>query len=469
MKRCYAVLQDGEQLFLDEAVDRVPSTIYATKEFVDICELLSNNLRGLSTDERKIYVNLLIKHSRLSKQLIALYYYSRLKSSVVAKIVSRVNVSLLPEIFPEADFECFQGVGSSNLLDKSHAKNFIFKSVLHRIYRIASTFSKKAAKPYSIRSWVEISESMYGDFYKDANILIYPFVLNVKRHIKYIRSVVKRFDDVHLMGLPYRVFHAGINIINPKDIFYVKEEFRAYQLHGYELSNISSLSVKTSDEFEAGSFIMCKTLRESGIDVDNSAHGISFACVYTAYSNFIVYNDAQLKYYSANSVATNFTVKQRRNAPADDSIVFEKKFQPCIIAIHNPYGRYGMMFEHNVQVAAFDKLTKLSEIYNVPFYIKVHPNAVVDDHGFLSKWSSAIIVRKLSEVRYCSPTFINISSAAYYDFCGFGPFIFIDDGVVPMSVMFDDSIVSIKPEQLDEFLPKYFQESYWLSALEKFK
>lgn len=462
MNMSYVVLNNGRRLDFFQLLEMVPCTVLATPEFVSICESASNT-KGFEADSgRKIYVNLLIKHSRFLAQITALHFLSRNNIISIKEIHSNRSLRAFQDFFPELDLRDSESV-SFNYIDAKHKYVFFVKTVMHAVYRVLSRHDV-VARDVSIRSWVEISEVMYEDSYRNSNIFIYPFFLNFKRHFKYIKSVKGRFKNFSFMGLPYRVVPALKNIFGCSDTFYVEEELRAYLKHGRELSLLTKDCLKTSDEFEAGAFVMCEVLKEEKIRVENKAHGISFACPYTNYSSFLVYNKAQQAYYASNSVDTEFRISERRNAPRTDAVTKSAIFSPVIVAIHNPYARVGLTFEHLLQESIFNTLEKFCVSRGIPFYIKKHPNAISSDLQYLESWKAATKIFSLSELSQSNPIFINISSVSYYDFKDYGPFVFVDDGIVPIDVMFGADIVSVKLSELDELLLPYFEEDYWHQA-----
>lgn len=463
MQSSYVILDDGSRIEFSRLLEMVPCTILATSDFVSVCESVSLARKFDFLDLNKIYVNLLVKHSKFTAQITALYFLHKNEVLSIRSIHSGFNLAAFEVFFPGIELED-NGSKITNYIDSKHRYIFLVKSLMHRFYRLLSSGRRVVAKDISIRSWVEISEAMFSEHYESGNVFIYPFFLNFKRHIKYVRSVFKRFKHVSFMGLPYRILPALNNVLVGDDKFYVIEEFYAYSKHGQELSLVTRSALKTSDEFEAGSFIMCGILKDNCISVENKAHGISFACPYTNYSSFLVYNKAQQAYYASNSLDTAFRISERRNAPRTDAVIASAIFSPVIVAIHNPYARVGLTFEHLLQESIFNTLEKFCVSRGVPFYIKKHPNSISSDLQYLESWKAATKIFSLSELGQSNPIFINISSVSYYDFKDYGPFVFVDDGIVPIDVMFGSDIVSVKLSGLGELLLPYFEESYWYQA-----
>jgi len=99
--------------------------------------------------------------------------------------------------------------------------------------------------------------------------------------------------------------------------------------------------------------------------------------------------------------------------------------------------------------------------------LRLHPvyfvryNAKNEERITYSKFSDVKVIRSLSELQNCNPIFINLKSAAYYDFRYDGPFIFVEDEIIPLSVMFEDDIMSVSTDRLLSELTKYFYWDYW--------
>lgn len=463
MRSSYVILKDGSKVEFSRLLEMVPCTVLATPDFVSLCESAAVEKKFGFLGFHKIYVNLLVKHSKFIAQITALYFLHKSGALSIREIHSDRNLTAFKNFFPCIVFKDGESKVAS-YIDSKHRYVFLVKSLMHRAYRILSFGDSVVAADVSIRSWVEISEVMFGDSYKNSNIFIYPFFLNFRRHFKYIRSVKARFENARFMGLPYRLVPALKNIFSCSDDFYVKAEFQAYLDHGRELSLLTNGCLKTSDEFEAGAFVMCEVLKENNIRIENKAHGISFACPYTNYSSFLVYNDTQQAYYASNSLGTDFEISQRRNAPGADAVMESPIFSPAIVVIQNPYARSGLKFEHILQDSIFNVLDKFCASRGISFYIKKHPNSIASDIQHLDTLKTAEKIFSLSELSHSNPIFINISSVSYYDFKEYGPFIFVDDGVVPIDVMFGSDIVSAKLSELNELLPLYFEEDYWHQA-----
>lgn len=462
MQLSYVLLSDGSRLDFTRLLEMAPCTILATPEFVSLCESTAEGRKFTSTCHRKIYINLLIKHSKFLAQITALYFLHKNNVISIRSVHSDKCLAVFSDFFPGITL-VYNDNSDSNYIDRKHKYVFFVKSVMHFFYRLLSDRNMRA-RDISIRSWVEISERMFADSYESGNILIYPFFLNLVRHLKYIKSVRKRFQHVSFMGLPYRVLPALKNMLNGSDGFYVREEFNAYSQHAEELSLLTNVSLKTSDEFEAGAFVMCTVLKNNGVQVDNKAHGISFACPYTNYSSFLVYNEAQMSYYASKSLDTEFQIFQRRNAPSTDAVSASDLFSPAVVIIHNPYGRVGLSFEQQLQDNIFSVLEEFCSSREIPLYIKKHPNSISSDIKYLDSWPNASKILSLSEIGNQSPTFINISSVSYYDFKEYGPFIFVDDGMVPIDVMFGREVTAVKLTELTKVLTNYFDEEYWHRA-----
>lgn len=414
---------------LDGLQDELPSLIYLGSLHVDVCKKIAS-LQGYTGDEYRIYVNLLVKHSRAAKNITALISLIEHGNLEVSSIRSNYAVKAVLEDFIDvADIRfSSQNLEHYAFLQGRVVYKLFVKMVLHRCYRIF--FRKKSLSRSLVRSWVEITETMFGERYDESSILIYPFYLNLNRHLRYIRHCFKSYQQVSLCGLPYRISDWLKIALQPKylDRNYVRFESRAYREHGAELIRLPGSVMYTSDEFEAGAIVMVNEFRARSGRVVNKAHGLSFGCPYVAYDEFTVYNSAQRDYYARLSPDTRFTVKPRINAGFKDNMETDVKAERVIVFIEANYQKLGMTYEARLQEKVIEVIREVAQNLDLRAVIKAHPNRGETEYAAYTRQAGITVIKHLNELGRVNPLFITIASAAYYDFRKFGPFLFVDDG-----------------------------------------
>lgn len=431
----------------------VPESIFLTQIHIEVCEHIAL-LNKFSGNMKKIYVNILVKHSQKAKIITALifladkYGIKSIKASFLTKEIFEKFLDTKEIYFKYQEFiPC-------RFINESQYKKLIVKYFAHKFYRVL--FFKKSSKNI-VRSWVEISEEMYKNEYKNnALVLIYPFYLNIKRHFKYIKDCKKKKYNFSLAGIPYSIVTLIKSILNTKnDYFYIKFEHDGFLKHSEEILNLGAEKIYTSDEFEAGAFIMYKDLYQKRIFSYNTAHGMSYGCPYLYYSSFQVYNKSQKKYYAFKSDYINYIVKERKNININKNLIcLENKYSIAVVYLEANFKKLNMKYESNLELGILNVLNEINSKVNneVNIFIKLHPNNLNGDTGNLDKLSS------LEKIKAKKIIFLCYLSAAYYDYKNLGEFIFIEDDYVKTSTFYgENDLVSVKIDNLkDKILERVY-------------
>jgi hypothetical protein len=445
--------RDGNKHFLDGLLLKVPSQIFTGPIHVSVCQKISQSL-NYTGDYHKLYTNLLVSHSEKSKQITALIILAQKKKINIATIkCDYIDGTVLKDhINIENITFSVEKIQSQRFLQNNSLKSTFFKWIAHRAYRL---FFKRKSKHLSvIRSWVEITEKMYGQHFHKSLILIYPFNLNFSRHIAYARKCFQKYDSVSLCGIPYR-FSDWLRIIfsdRDLDRGYVQFEYNGYRRHGKELIKKGLKYFYTSEEFEAGSFLMAEFIRNHGGHITNTAHGLSFRAPYTSYDFFSVYNVAQRRYYETFSRATQFQVLPRINAGPLDLVSFGCSKGYALIFLEGLFAKYDMKFEADLQSRAVDVLREISESLSLRVFVKAHPNRKPSEYQSYSALTGVDIIKHLYEAQNYKPIFITIASAAYYDFRQYGAFIFIDSGYDNLEEFYGEKVETCPIERLEHYI-----------------
>lgn len=308
---------------------------------------------------------------------------------------------------------------------------------------------------------MEISEEFFEDKYDSSYIMIYPFTLNIRRQYRYYRSIRRRYEAFSLNGLPYsiirlvRVFSGYRN----RDLHVIDFEREAYEKHGFELLSLGTKVLYTSDEFEAGSYAMCKVLSQHGIRIENVAHGLSFACAYTFYDMFKVYNTGQQEYYKLKAKSTQFHIFPRgfkRNQVRRNSSEKEK----VIVFLDGNFQASNLQYENGLQEAVLAKLKIMADRYSVDVIIKAHPNLSMSQVNGLRNKFGIEVDTSANFLEKVAPIFVTIISAAYYDFKDLGPFIFVAEDIVDLSTFYGEQVNQVTLENLEDSLKGFLAASF---------
>ena len=439
----------GHRHAMAQLVRRLPAMVFLGTLHVDVCKRIASSM-GYQGLHYRVFVNLLVKHSRPARQITALISLVRHGDIELRTVDSRFATrSVLREFIDMDGVQCsHEHLHCGDFLRQGALLKLLVKTLLHRGYRLF--FSPGKAASASIRSWVEITEKMYGDRYRDARVLIYPFYLNLPRHLKYLRRCFRQYPRVTLCGLPYNPLHWVRLAVAPRnfDAAYLRFEIEAYRRHGSELAQQPGHRLYTSDEFEAGALAMVEAIRERGGEVVNTAHGLSFGCPYVAYNDFAVYNTAQETYYAKHSPDTRFVVSPRINAGEADRLNVARDGARTIIYIEANYRSLGMTFEADLQDRIIAAIARLAESGSLAAVIKAHPNRSQADYADYRRRTGLDIVRHLNELGTVAPVFVTIASAAYYDFRQYGPFVFIDDGYSDLNDFYGENLQGCSIDEL---------------------
>ncbi len=441
------IFKNQKSYYPFDLLDIVPESIFLTQIHIEVCEQIAL-LNGFSDNMKKVYINILVKHSQKAKIITALIFLSDKYG------LESINATFLTkEIFKnflntEEIYFKYQKFIPCKFINRSQYKKLIVKYFAHKFYRLL--FFKKISKNI-VRSWVEISEEMYKDEYKsNALVLIYPFYLNIKRHFKYIRNCKKNKYNFSLAGIPYSIVNLIKSILKTKnDYFYVKFEHDGFLKHSEEILSLGVEKIYTSDEFEAGAYVMYKNLHQKKVFSYNTAHGMSYGCPHLYYSSFQVYNKSQKKYYSLKSDYVDYIVKERKNINIDKNLInLENKYNIAVVYLEANFKKLNMKYESNLELEIINVLNDVNKIdKQVDIYIKLHPNNLNGDTGNLNKLLS------FEKIKAKKIIFLCYLSAAYYDYKHLGNFIFVEDDYVKSNTFYgENNLVSVKIDKLKEHI-----------------
>lgn len=249
------------------------------------------------------------------------------------------------------------------------------KFFVHRLFRWAGFFQMLGHDRNQItvlrKAYVEDVESLF-DVSDNVIRFVYPFPLNIKRQIRYIKALRLNNDKYFFSGLPYSFYYLIRFMFRRSYDDLQKLETRAQLQHAMEICKLKKLRlVQCSEEYDFGSVDYSLYMQKKGVSVHNCAHGIGKYLPYHFYSVFDVLTASQKKYYKHFS-KSDCTIKNI-SKNSNDYISFDDKKVITLLG----------QSSQNVSSLIYDSEIKILEILNdlakvnksVIFLYKKHPNS----------------------------------------------------------------------------------------------
>lgn len=128
---------------------------------------------------------------------------------------------------------------------------------------------------------------------------IYPFPINVRRQLRYLRHLHRSGRRFKLAGNPYVPGDVWRFVLKRDVRSLVRLESRAQVRHARQVAALGVKTVQLSDEFDIGSLDFARALARFPVHVVNSAHGVGKYLPMHAYQEFHVLTLKQQQYYRA--------------------------------------------------------------------------------------------------------------------------------------------------------------------------
>lgn len=436
-KGSYLELVDGTKIDINQYFQQIPQNIMTSILHAEVCNVLSflKSQYLSNEEERKVYTNLLHLKSHDTKQISAILYSIHHGVIQVKTIVSNIIPKEVLDLIVCPNKIEVHGVLDINhsYINSSVSKTLLLKAIINNIYRLLGFFYT-SKKTKAIRTWVELSTALFPNEFTQSSILVYPFTLNIKRHIHFIRGLISDGRDWSFAGLPYSIWLAlHILVLKPKDrdICIARFEYKANRQHGKEiLTKYKKLKcLYTSDEFEVASIAIHSAITHKSVEVHDTTHGLGFYGPYVQYTSMKVMNIAQHNFYIKYNPHISFSGGARiscKDIPHTPQ--YEQPSTPVIVFIHSRCKHVSLQYEGTVEDRAVLKIKSISLALNIPFVIKKHPNSTEKVQTELLAYDIPLITN-LDSIKKQSPIFVTLLSTSFYDFCHLGPFLFIKDGL----------------------------------------
>ena len=409
------------------------SLIKCSKEHLQVCCFLAEKFCHLHYSEygKEVMVNLIAQKSNVARILTALLILHNKKG--IAQIDSVSFGEDLNELFGDAIFYRKQNSNFTLFSKTEIIKNVFPKLLISKLFRLFSDFS--ADYPTVIRSWVDVDERLHKDDFNQANIWIYPFGLNIRRSISFIKRCKLTYPRVSLMGIPYSIkdflmliFSKQRNLSYRILIF----EYEAFKKHSLELEPFDR--VLTSDEYQPATYVLYKRLKDTF--VHNKAHGIGCYNPYVAYDKFSVLNSVQASFYQCFNTL-DFDVKY-----SEKEMAIENSFDTIIFVDQGDLTEYGYFYEDRLNRETICKLKSYANSARMNFFIKAHPNRSKKSSQQLERSYGVVVLSDISFLD-STPVFISLYSSAYFEFRKHGSFFFVKDELFDSSVLFGENILQL--------------------------
>lgn len=179
----------------------------------------------------------------------------------------------------------------------------VAKVLAHRLFaglgRLADQGLRRDGIGIYRKAYVDDIELVFDPRQTSVVRAVYPFPINVKRQLRYLRFLHAKEHRFKLAGNPYAAgdFWQFLRQRNVRSL--MRLESRAQVRHAREVAALGVHTVQLSDEFDIGSLDFARTLARHALDVVNSAHGVGKYFPVHAYQCFQVLTLRQRDYYLA--------------------------------------------------------------------------------------------------------------------------------------------------------------------------
>ncbi|MFA9372817.1 MAG: hypothetical protein ACERKK_01550 [Poseidonibacter sp.] len=441
----YIVFDDGEIVLVNDFNKVFPMTMVKNDTYrIEICGHIIEKYYKLEPNslEWKIFINILSLRSIKIEIITALVLLSKTKK------IRIINTDFIDNSFSKLfdyDIEIINENFKISYIDKAQFRNAVIKFFINNFFRLF--INKKIPKTSSvIRAWTEHDLHLHKEVVDHSSIFIYPFGINLRRSIHFIKRCYKENSNVTFMGVPYsfiKLLKIFLSTKKQKDLSLLEYEVSAMKKHSKEFLGFNT--IYTSDEFLPAVPALYNELIKENKHVHNVAHGMGMLNPYNIYTKFQVINEIQKNFYEQydkkieySTYMKDFYTERKEKSELQNAYVF----------IHQNLATYGLLYESQLQNQILS-LFNTVDTNNV--FIKFHPNCLKEEKDtLLSKYNNIKEIKEFNTNRN-NYRFFATCSSAYYDFRKFGKFIFIEDDLFnPLNFFTNITILHIN--QLKNYL-----------------
>jgi hypothetical protein len=303
----------------------------------------------------------------------------------------------------------------------------------------------KIRRPQSgtvVRAWVEVTEDLYPEEFRDSLVVVYPFDIKLKRQWRFLVSLRRRRICHMLGGYAYSPALLLRWLVTRDDRDRAKLELDASYRHAeWILKRFKPARLLTTDEFEPASFVMHEALMAGGVEIENKAHGVGKYSPFVSYSRFHVMNHAQAKYYAHFNPVLELRVMPR------SSVNWSLQQVHTLVLVDQLVTRDGSLLDV-FQTRILKELKRIGPSLGYRIALKLHPNS--KDSPELP----GVLCEKGLPWQPGEALFLTAYSTAYLSFEGIGPTWLVEDAVINPRLVFGDDARIVSVDRLEEFIRK---------------
>ena len=432
---------DGRAISWAELARQCPDTLFRGPAHVELCRRLADTIQ-VSEGARPTLENLLYAKSGLARELSALGAAVSHTGDTIAAIdgpYGRLSLNALLAVdLPEAITVRASGA-RPEAVRRGAALGLFIRGVAHLGFRAIGWKGGALNRTRAVRTWVEVSLQIFSEEHEDAELLLYPFPLSLRRQWRYWRALRRAGRSPRPTGLPYRLLDL-LKVLLASSAHRVHAmiatESRAAEAHARELARAGVREFLTSEEFEFGSWALSTALRENGVRTVNGAHGAGPYCPRVAYDEFRVMAPAQVAYYRQWPTETRFVRRLTQNSriPA----VSEQGFSPVVVFIYQFRADLDLPYERALQERVLAALQAASQVRGLPFVIKGHPNQPEAELTAIEGRTGVPVLSRWEAIVQSHPIVFLIHSTIYFELVHVAPVFVLRDDVLSSELILGD-------------------------------
>lgn len=323
-----------------------------------------------------------------------------------------------------------------NQLSGKQIVNVVMKVAAHTLFafigRLAERTIRRAQLNIYRKAYVDDIELVYDPEQPSVVRAVYPFPINLKRQLRYLRFLHQKGYQYKLSGYPYGKLDF-IYFLRKRNVrALMRMESRAQIRHAQEVSGLGVTTVQLSDEFDIGSLDFTRALTRFGTVVVNSAHGVGKYFPVHAYEKFETLTLKQQAYYKAIKPC-KYSLRRLNDFSKKKSSTNNDDFLGIVFISQIFYGVSPLIFQaENVVIRELASVLKLG--LKAKLWYKPHPN----NHDP----STPIGFEKLSKLEDINnerTVFVSLFSTCQIDPAFKGEKLLIRESLIRPEIAFDDT------------------------------
>jgi hypothetical protein len=413
---------NGDVLSLKGLLVSVSADIYQTDLHYAICARLAAQLTE-DPSLRQILENLFALKSSRVRTITAVAWLAQQRSVEIRCLEICDDIAdALEELNILGVAVARRGRWKYGYVDARNGALLFLKALAHQLYRV---FAKPLVPGRAlVRAWVDVTEAMYPELIRTAELRIFPFPLSFARQLRFIRRCSRQGVQMSLDGLPYPILASWwVNFRGRnRDIGIAEIELKACRGYALQLVSAKPPTIHTSDEFEPGIPSLYGPVIAAGIKVVNTAHGVGWYCANVAYSEFRVYTKLQGDFYFSRNPDIQIEFRSRTNVRLPlDPVECSASSQVALVLIHQNFEDSRLMAEASALRRIAAEMLKAAQYWNIPLFIKLHPNTKIALKNKIKTSLGGVSLSSWESLRGFRPIFFVVNSTAFFETLEVGP------------------------------------------------